>query len=170
MSCGKIFEESGLLFDFSASESAYVADKPNYPGLSAVDFVVEIPHEILFIEVKNPDSFRALEHGQRRDFIRKMSLDLFPIKMSAKFKDSILKELAAGRKFVKPIKYILLLECGEIDPKQRSTLLQRINGKVPKFSENGYSSVSKISVAVYNRKEFLNEYTDFKIIVLEETE
>lgn len=162
----KIFKESGFQFDFTNSINVYKADEPNYHGLSAVDFIIETPGEYLFVEVKNPDNKKASQEEKKR-FLEEMKLPLYPLKMSTKFKDSLLKELASGKVFTKPIHYILLLEFSKFDAGQRRLLYQKINNFIPRFSEEEiYRSVKNIRFILHNKNEFISAYNTFNVTSL----
>ena len=158
----KVFIESGLVFDFTSSECAYRADEVSYNGLSAVDFIVQTRDEFLFVEVKNPDSEESKQHPNRDSFLSDLSE--FVDKIATKFKDTLLKELAMGNEFPKPIVYILFLEFDRFDAAQRRLLLERIGSHIPRFHEIGYKRVERISFAICDAAEFLMSYSDFSVI------
>jgi len=162
----KLFTESGFQFDFSNSVSAYKADNPNYNGLSAVDFIVETPDEYLFIEVKNPDNKKTSQEA-RKAFKKEMMSSEYAIKLSSKFKDSLLKELAMNKEFAKPIIYILFLEFDEFDSAQRRFLYERVSSRIPRFAEEDvYKSVKRVRFYLHNRLEFLTVYDMFDVTEL----
>jgi hypothetical protein len=91
----------GFEFDFPGALSAHVFDEkdkaqPTYHGLShamkAVDLVVELPHDTLFIEVKDfhaPDDYdfkRATGDGQRKE--RRQHLNHLRDVLVHKFRDT----------------------------------------------------------------------------------
>ena len=114
----------GFEFEFPDALDAFVFDEknkahPRFHGLShamkAVDLVVELPNDTLFIEVKDfhaPDdyNFKAAvtndEHGQRRDRVNHLRDVLVH-----KFRDTWLyrwSERAAGTP-AKPVRYLCVL-------------------------------------------------------------
>jgi len=155
----KIFRESGLMFDFTASENSYKADEPTYGGLSAVDFIVEMPQVFYFIEVKNlentPPEYIA---EQKEEFLIKIGDKKIQHKISLKFKDTLLKRLAMGERFLKPIVFILLLEYQEFDSHQRRKLFENISNDIPKFSEDKYSSINSISFVLCDKNKYDTAY------------
>jgi len=152
-----IFEESGFEFDFSNSISAYKADNLSYQGLSLIDFIIETDNEYLFIEVKNPDNRKARPES-RKEFLEDIKNKEYSLKMAVKFKDSLLKELATGKIFSKPIVYIFILEYKSFDARQRGKIYEQINGHIPAFKEAAYTSVKNIKFILYNRDEFIKNY------------
>ncbi len=74
-----IFEEGNLTFDFSRATASKRFDGSGH-GLShcmkAVDFIVEVEHNILFIEAKDPQDFKITEkhrETQRQKFENKLT-------------------------------------------------------------------------------------------------
>ena len=146
ISMSTIYEESGLVFDFSAAKSIERADKQNIQGLSLVDFIFETDSEYIFIEIKNGDNIHARKEG-REKFLKDLALDTYPLKMAMKFKDSLLKEVVSGAYFAKPILYLILLEFSVFDANQRKILLNKIREHIPIFKECEYKAVARITFA-----------------------
>jgi hypothetical protein len=137
-----IFTESNLQFDFSTFDIAERYDSPSNQcaGLKVVDFVAESSNKQFFIEVKNyantsDDQFIQASMDRRRETDYRMLSDpeaAFPLEIGMKFKDSILRWLASGRDFEKPIVLLLVINPrGAIKPKARLKLIKRINGYIP---------------------------------------
>jgi hypothetical protein len=105
----KCFNESGYCFDFSKSLCAYVADRPTYDDLSAVDFVVETENNFVFVEVKNGDNKKATTES-RRKFFESLLSPAFPYQMGNKYKDVLLRRWAAKGSFEKPIICVFIFE------------------------------------------------------------
>lgn len=160
------FKETELIFDFPEGFDAYVADKPIYNGLSAVEFIVETKDKYLFIEVKYPDNPKARPEAIRQ-FVSDMSSDKFHVKIVAKLKDSLLKELAKGNRFLKPIEYILFLEYKEFNTAQQRIIFERVNSCLPRFIEEEYISVKRISFAIYNMSQFKKAYAAINVTPVE---
>ncbi|MDR1262548.1 MAG: hypothetical protein LBK46_03535 [Oscillospiraceae bacterium] len=136
------FTESNLKFDFSAFETAEQYDSLDNQcaGLKIVDFVAEDSDRQYFIEVKNyantsvdPLIQTAMDIRRQTDY--RMLTDpaaAFPLEMGMKFKDSILRWLAAGGDFYKPIALLLVINPHEaMKPKARLKLIKRISGYIP---------------------------------------
>jgi len=166
----KVFEESGLTFDFSASENPYKADSKEflYNGLSAVDFIVEMPESYFLIEVKNlenpkiPSEFRT---QQKDEFLLKLRSNtdksersVFQGNILRKLKDTLLRMLAFGERLSKPVIYILLLEYGDLGFNQRRLLFEQINSNIPKFSESEYTSIHSVKFGLCDKTEYEARY------------
>ncbi|MDR2657331.1 MAG: hypothetical protein LBB86_05865 [Oscillospiraceae bacterium] len=136
------FTESNLRFDFSAFKTAEPYDTPDNQcaGLKTVDFIAEDGGRQYFIEVKNyankSDSpFVQTAMDRRRETDYRMLSDpaaVFPLEMGMKFKDSILRWLASGKDFDKPLAMLLVINPQEaMKPKARLKLIKRISGYIP---------------------------------------
>jgi len=157
----KILKEGRFEFDFSGSFDAFVADKPQYHGLSAVDFIVETDAKFLFIEVKDPDHPYALKLGNPDEFIDELRK---PAKLTGKFKDSLLKELAKGKAFQKPVVYIIVLEWSKLDAAQRRKTFENIGSTLPRFREDYFPMIKMATCApIYSMSEFSKAFPMFKV-------
>ena len=157
----RIFKEGRFKFDFSNSLDAFVADNPQYHGLSAVDFIVETDDKFLFIEIKDPDHPYALKYGNPDEFIEELKK---PAKLTGKFKDSLLKELAKGKTFQKPVVYVLVLEWNKFDAAQRRKAFENIRSTIPQFKEEYFSMIKRTTCTpLYNMSEFEKAFSMFKV-------
>jgi len=158
----KVLKEGRFAFDFSHSIDAFVADKPQYNGLSAVDFIVETEELHLFIEVKDPGNPNA--HAPEV-FIEKFIDELkTPAKVTGKFKDSLLKQLAQGRVFChKPIVYVVVLEWHKFDKQQWQRTYDNIKNTMPSFKEDCFSSIKSIMFMMLDVGKFQKTFPMFKV-------
>jgi hypothetical protein len=114
-------EADGFAFDFSDALDVFCFDekdktKPHFHGLShamkAVDLVVELPTDYLFIEIKDfhaPDDYdfkQAIDAAQRQD--RQACFNHLREVLTHKLRDTWLYRWAEG-KVDKPIRYLCLL-------------------------------------------------------------
>ncbi|MDR1898223.1 MAG: hypothetical protein LBR10_15710 [Prevotellaceae bacterium] len=144
MAVTKIFEESGMTFDFSSCPPPEKCDNSVPRGLSSVDFFVETNDRILLIEVKNFENSHAPKTQRKADYEMLISSDtVFPDKIGSKIKDSLLRKYAEGHDFNKPIIAILILKQSQLMAAQRQRLYEKIIGHVP-TGLNGYPKFLKI--------------------------
>lgn len=85
--------------------------------MKAVDWVIELPDHIRFIELKDPDAQRAAPHRHKDNFLTK---NLTP-DLVTKFRDSFLYEWACHR-MAKPIRYFVVIAAGSLD---KAMLMER---------------------------------------------
>jgi hypothetical protein len=146
-----IFDEGCLQLDFSACGSAERFDdrKTNPHGMKNVDFVVENPDRLYFIEVKdfqNPNAPQAQRDNDYRLLIeagmskKKRNLlnpdedeavSVFNLEMGEKIKDSLLRWYAVGNDFTKKITYLLFIRLDALDNPARRRLAEKIGGHIP---------------------------------------
>ncbi|MDR0999713.1 MAG: hypothetical protein LBL96_02760 [Clostridiales bacterium] len=137
-----MFTESDMLFDFSALESAEQYDTPanQCAGLKIVDFIAEDSDKQLFIEVKNFANTSAnkavqvaMDKRRTSDYLMLTNpIAAFPLEMGMKFKDSLFRWLASGKKFRKPIALLLVINPPkELRARDRERLIRRIRGYIP---------------------------------------
>jgi len=82
--------------------------------MKAVDFIVEFPDRIMFIEVKDPDDPAAAGHPNSADFLQDLQSGKIDNALALKFRDSFLYEWAADR-LEKPVHYLVLLAAKSLD-------------------------------------------------------
>jgi hypothetical protein len=135
-------EDKTMEFDFSGFCSAedYDTRQNQCAGLKIVDFAAENDDAQFFIEVKNyarksddPQKQARLSERQVADY--KMLTDpdaAFPLEMGMKFKDSLLRWYASGKKLNKPVAFLLVVNAPSmLTPKNIIKLIQRVNGYIP---------------------------------------
>jgi len=154
--------ESGYKFDFSGAKFEYFDALENHiQGLSSVDFVVETETHLLFIEVKNPDNPKATE-AKREDFLHTLQNNELMAEIGRKFKDSLLRKYAEGFKFVKPVKYIFILQFDRYYEKQRKSFRKSIvNDYIPakKLNSEAFKAFFKFEgFEMPNVERFSKEY------------
>jgi hypothetical protein len=134
--------ESGIQFDFSAFNSAERYDTPENQcaGLKIVDFIAENDELHFFIEVKNyanvsgdPLVQEKMDSRQKTDYLMLTdTVAAFPLEIGMKFKDSILRWLASGNEFSKPIALLLVMNLPNLfQARDIERLRRRIAGYIP---------------------------------------
>ena len=81
--------------------------------MKAVDFLVELPDQYLFIEFKDPQDRNAPQR-EREAFIQRFLCGGIDLDLTQKYRDSFLYEWAAGRAD-KPIRYLVLIALDTLD-------------------------------------------------------
>ncbi|GHU92121.1 hypothetical protein FACS189479_00040 [Spirochaetia bacterium] len=134
--------ESGMEFDFSAFNSAEYYDTPDNQcsGLKIVDFIAENDELHFFIEVKNyvnvsgdPLVQARMDKRQKTDYLMLTDpVAAFPLEIGMKFKDSMLRWLASGNEFSKPIVLLLVMNLPALfQSREIEFLRRRIVGYIP---------------------------------------
>lgn len=109
-----ILEEADLRFNFTDAQAAKKFDDHEH-GLSycmkAVDFIVELENDFLFIEIKDPSNPKAREKD-RKKFIDKAIDGGLKDEIVKKFRDSFIYRYSEN-KLNKPIHYISVVTIEE---------------------------------------------------------
>lgn len=115
---GMVLVEDELEFDFTGALDAFKLDDPATHGLShcmkAVDFVVEYPDYVLFVEVKDPDHSHATPEA-RRAFARQLQAGRLCNTLAHKYRDAWLYRWASATAD-KPVRYGVLLQFSGLQP------------------------------------------------------
>jgi hypothetical protein len=95
--------------------------------MKAVDFIVEMPDHVYFIEIKDPD--RADANLQREVFCENLRSAKIDQELKTKFRDTWIYEWAHGRIEEKPVYYLVLIALSgltSVDLSTRKTALSRL--------------------------------------------
>jgi len=107
-----VLQERGIQIEFSSALNGRKFDGGATHGLShcmkAVDFIVELPHQILFVEVKDPPDPASLPPHVKADYVKGLLSGAEDADFYYKYRDSFLYEWAADRTD-KPIYYLVLV-------------------------------------------------------------
>lgn len=135
-----ILEERDLRFDFSRALDARKFDGADHGlshcGMKGVDFIVELPERILFIEVKDPDHPRATRKERDRFFEKVQSRTLINQDLAPKCRDSYLYEHAMARTS-KPIIFIVLLSMDSLTDADLSIQTDLLQKQIPAVGPPG---------------------------------
>ena len=161
-----ILTEADLQFDFTSAVSARKFDDETH-GLShcmkAVDFVVELPDRILFIEVKDPNHPCAQQKNVK-NFIESLKSDaLINESLVPKCRDSYLYELSMGN-INKPVYYYVLIAWDKLTDgltDLTNTLTKQIPVEGPR--ENNWPNRFIEKCAIMNIETWNLFLTDFPV-------
>lgn len=128
-----VISEGELEFDFRGALHAFKLDDPATHGLShcmkAVDFVVEYPDFVLFVEVKDPDHSHATADARAR-FAAELIAGRLCRALTQKYRDAWLYRWAAGAD-AKPVRYGVLLQFGALQPVALMRLREMLQKALP---------------------------------------
>ena len=118
------FMEGGIRIEFPDDLNVRKFDDPKThgrPSMRAVDFIVELPEEFLFIEVKSPKNAETVEKMKG---------------WSGQFRDSLLYERAEDRAN-KPVVYIVLLVLDGLTSAELETHTDALRRRLPELGPFG---------------------------------
>ncbi len=112
-----VFTEGNLRISFPSGTNARIFDDASH-GLShcmkAVDFVVDIGHQYLFIEFKDPDA-PGVPENRREEYLKDFLAGRIDKDLKYKCRDTFLYEWASGRAD-KPINYYVIIAIDTLTP------------------------------------------------------
>ena len=125
--------EGNLQITFPRDAKARKFDDGASHGLShcmkAVDFIVEEPNRISFIELKDPEHPRAKE-ADRKEFIESFRSGALDEDLKYKYRDTFLYQWASGR-VGKPIFYWVIIAMDKLTEAALSTRTDDLKCKLP---------------------------------------
>ena len=98
--------------------------------MKAVDWILELPDRICFIEVKDPDAPGARDHGNRDDFLQELLSGKLSGALATKFRDSFLYEWACNR-VDQPISYYVIIASADLDDALLMSRTEDLRRKLP---------------------------------------
>ena len=160
-------EESDIRIDFPTALSVRKFDDSQH-GLShcmsSVDFIVELPEKILFIEIKDPDNPKSTTRC-RQSFMKELtSGNRLRDKLKTKCRDSFLYEYCMERTH-KPIHYCVIIGSemlSEADLLNQSDLLAKFI-PVTGPSKNPWKRCFIQSSHLFNLQTWNSVFKDFPI-------
>jgi len=98
--------------------------------MKAVDFVIEIPSHILFLEFKDPDHPRAQEKAKKK-FLEKIQSGALDSELTQKYRDSWLYLRALKGRAAKPFRYFVLIACESLTAAELTVRTDELRKKLP---------------------------------------
>jgi hypothetical protein len=97
--------------------------------MKAVDFIVEMPDRIYYIEIKDPDQTANVE--RRQQFSDELSSGKIDEELKTKFRDTWIYEWAERRVTRKPVYYLILIAFEKLTAAELSTRRSGVERKLP---------------------------------------
>ena len=131
-------------------------------GLKAVDWILELPGRIYFVEVKDPDDPEARRHKHGDDFVGELQAGKLTRKLAAKFRDTFLYEWACDR-VDKPINYIVIVASKALDDPQLLHRAEDLKRMLPVGTPAGWSRAIAHGCFVFNIAEWNEVFPDYPL-------
>jgi hypothetical protein len=97
--------------------------------MKAVDFIVEMPDRIYFIEIKDPD--QTVNEAGRKQFSDELSSGKIDEELKTKFRDTWIYEWAERRITRKPVYYLILIAFEKLTASELSARKSGVERKLP---------------------------------------
>lgn len=141
-----VYVEGDLRLDFSSALRSTKFDTAHTHGLThcmkAVDFLVETPHSVLLVEVKDPDHPRARAANVADFESRVRSGELTSTALVPKCRDTFLYEWCCQGRDVdlsKPWHYLVLIALQRLQPPELMGLTDELKRTLPIAGPAGYA-------------------------------
>ena len=129
--------------------------------MAAIDFVVELPDRIWFIEFTDPDNPRALVEN-RQSFMNEFIGTALDEELKRKYRDSFLYEWAAGRAD-KPVYFAVLIAMEILTEENLLTKTEDLRRKLPVYGHASWVRPIVHDCVVFNLALWNRRFEDFQI-------
>ena len=131
-------------------------------GLKAVDWILELPDRIYFVEVKDPDDPEARRHNDDDNFLDGFQAGRLTRDLAAKFRDTFLYEWACDR-VDKPISYVVIVASMALDDAQLLNRTDDLKRMLPIGTPAGWSRAIAHGCSVFNIARWNGAFPDFRL-------
>lgn len=131
--------------------------------MKAVDWIVDLPDKVYFVEVKDLDSRGAASHDRREGYLEDLEAGKHDRDLVAKFRDSFIYLWACGQ-IDKPIFYLVVIACQALD---RAMLLHRakeLRRKLPSGVPRIWMQAIAKDVLVLNERTWNEQFSNFPMV------
>lgn len=156
-------QEGELRIDLPSSAQGAKFDDQTH-GLShcmkAVDWIIDVPDRVYFVELKDLDASAATLHDQRSKYLDDLEAGRKDDDLVRKFRDSFIYRWASGQ-VGKPITYLVVIACRALD---RAMLLQRtdtLRRKLPSGVPDVWTQAIAEDVLVLNERTWNEQLGNF---------
>ncbi len=125
--------------------------------MKAVDFIVEMPDLIYYIEIKDPD--RTANEQRRKQFSDELSSGKIDEELKTKFRDTWIYEWAERRITRKPVYYLVLIAFEKLTASELSARKSGVDRKLPVLGPSKQNwqrpfvrGCAVFNIAAWNRK------------------
>ena len=131
--------------------------------MKAVDWILELPERICFIEIKDPDAPGARDHGNRNDFLQKFQSGELTGELVVKFRDSFLYEWACNR-IDKPICFYVVVASKVLDDALLVTRNDDLKRRLPNGAPANWVREMAQDCIVFNIAKWNDKFPDYPLL------
>ena len=128
--------------------------------MKAVDWIIELPNRLYFVEVKDLDASGAARHNERRKFLKDLEAGRQDGNLIAKFRDSFIYQWACGRVH-KPITYLVVIAYRQFDKAMLRHRAEALRRRLPACSPSPWTRAIADNVFVFNERTWNEQLPDF---------
>ena len=130
--------------------------------MTAVDWILDLPERIYFVEVKDPEDPEARRFSAANDFLQDFLAGRLTRKLSAKFRDSFLYEWACDR-VDKPISYFVIVASEALDDAQLLTRTDDLKRTLPTGTPASWSRAIAHGCIVFNISKWNEAFPEYPL-------
>ena len=130
--------------------------------MKAVDWILEFPERVCFVEVKDPDTPLAQNHRQRDRFVQSLLAGNLTPSLVLKFRDSFLYEWACNR-LAKPLSYYVIVASERLDDAQLLTRTEELKRTLPVGTPAGWSRPVANDCYVFNVEKWNEVFPEYPL-------
>ena len=127
--------------------------------MKAVDWVIELPDQIRFVELKDPDARQAAPYQNKQKFLSK---NLTP-DLVTKFRDSFLHEWACHRA-AKPIRYLVVIASSSLDKAALTSRSDELRRKLPSGKPQSWRRPIAQDCGVFNIETWNANFPNWPLV------
>ena len=130
--------------------------------MKAVDWILELPERVCFIEVKDLDAPGAKDHGNRDDFLQELLSGRLSGILATKFRDSFLYEWACNR-VDQPISYYVIVASADLDDALLMSRTEDLRRKLPVGTPASWERAMAQDCLVFNIAKWNEVFPEFPL-------
>ena len=130
--------------------------------MKAVDWIIELPDRVYFVEVKDPDAQDAAARPEREKHLEDLLAGRLDDVLTGKFRDSFLYEWACGKEG-KPIGYYVVLACSALDDAQLQSRTDGLKRRLPAGLQPDWRRAIAQDCLVFNIEKWNRAFPQFPL-------
>ena len=130
--------------------------------MKAVDWVLDLPERIYFVEVKDPEAPGARDYPEGDRFVRGFLAGELTPDLVAKFRDSFLYEWACNR-VDRPISFYVIVASDTLDVAQLVTRTDDLKRRLPAGSPAGWTRAIAHDCCVFNVSKWNEAFPQYPL-------
>ena len=128
--------------------------------MKAVDWIIDLPDKVYFVEVKDLDARGTYGRREREKYLNDLKAGKEDSNFVAKFRDTFIYLWA--RKLVnKPIIYLVVIACQELDNAMLLYRAETLRRKLPSGCPNAWKRAIAKDVLVFNEQTWNEHFSSF---------
>lgn len=128
-------------------------------GMKAVDWIIDLPDRVYFVEVKDLDASGATRHADRTKYLNELRAGGKDSDLIAKFRDSFIYQWACGATN-KPIIYLVVIACQALDEAMLLHRADELRRKLPSGRPRVWTRAIAKDVLVFNETTWNEQFAD----------